>query len=142
MYCGRTANAEINRVHKRALRAIYNDDSLDLDDLLRLDGSVKIHTKNLRMLLLEIFKSLRHLNPPLMWSMFSQKLIPYHLRNSNLLQLPQTVTTKYGTNSFIFRGSLLWNNLHENLKTSRTKEQFKKSLLLWDGQSCTCQLCK
>ena len=44
----------INRIHKRALRTIYNNSNLELDELLLMDNSCNIHTKHLRTLMVEI----------------------------------------------------------------------------------------
>ena len=48
MFCDRTLNAKINRLHERALRIAYNDYISSFEDLLVKDGSVTIHEKNLR----------------------------------------------------------------------------------------------
>ena len=141
MYCSRTANNNINRVHTRALRAIYNDVSLNLDELILLDSSSSIHVRNLRALLTEIFKSLNRQNPSFMWSLFIKKESTYDLRRSTLLKLPTVLTTKFGTKSLIFRGSLLWNSLPNNFKNNTNGVDFKEALLNWKGDDCTCHLC-
>ena len=46
MFCDRTLNAKINRLHERALRIAYNDYISSFEDLLVKDGSVTIHEKN------------------------------------------------------------------------------------------------
>jgi hypothetical protein len=143
MYCSRTANTYINRVHTRALRAIYGDScfNLNLDELLLIDSSSSIHVRNLRALLTEIFKSLNQQNPSFMWSLFIKKESPYDLRRSYLLKLPAVLTTKFGTKLLIFWGSLLWNSLPDNFKNSNKCEDFKKALLNWRSDNCTCHLC-
>ena len=76
MFCGKIANSNINRVQKRALRAVYNESMLNLDQLLKMDNSLKTHSRNLQTLLTEIYKSINRLNPEIMWDIFSQKSLP------------------------------------------------------------------
>ena len=64
MFCDRTLNAKINRLHERALRIAYNDYISSFEDLLVKDGSVTIHEKNLRSLVTEMFKIKNKLSPP------------------------------------------------------------------------------
>ena len=49
-------NIKINRLHERYLRIIYNDKMSSFADLLAKDGSATIHTRNLQVLAIEIFK--------------------------------------------------------------------------------------
>ena len=46
---------------------------------------------------MEIYKSLNHVSPPTMQEFFDLKVTPYSLRNNNLLRLPKTNTSPYGT---------------------------------------------
>ena len=52
----RGLNNKINNIHKRALRIVYQDKKLNLQDLLQKDKSVSIHLKNLQYLATEIYK--------------------------------------------------------------------------------------
>ena len=49
-------NIKITRLHERCLRIIYNDKMSSFADLLAKDGSATIHTRNLQVLAIEIFK--------------------------------------------------------------------------------------
>ena len=55
-------------------------------------------------------------NPDFMWDFYTIKPVPYDLRSGEKLYLPTVNTTRYGLNSLIFRGSLLWNNLPTSLR--------------------------
>ena len=142
MFCRKGDMSRINRIHKRALRTIYNNFDFSLDELLELDNSCTIHQKHLQFLMIEVFNSINHNNPELMWDLFCSKDQPYHLRNQNLLKLPTAKTTKYGTNSLIFRGSLIWNSLPNTLKLSNTLSIFKNNIKSWKCTTCTCIYCK
>ena len=51
-----------------------------------------------------------------MWDMFREKSGQYDLRLKNLLMLPQTNTIRYGNDSIVFRGSILWSYLQNDIK--------------------------
>ena len=61
-----------------------------------------------------------------MWPYFTYNKITYNLIIGPILYLPTMHTTCYGTNSFHFRGSLIWNNLPRNIKSSKSVSEFKK----------------
>ena len=77
MFCHKKDMALVNRLHKRALRTVYDNFTLNFEELLHLDNSCTIHTKHLRILMTEIYKSTNRDNPELMWDVFSTKNIPY-----------------------------------------------------------------
>ena len=49
-------NNKINWIPKRALRLVYRDNKSTFDELLENGNSVKIHIKNLQVLVTEMFK--------------------------------------------------------------------------------------
>ena len=73
MFGCKTNNGLINQIHKRALRVVYRDFGSSYQVLLDKDKTVSIHVQNLRTLMIEVFKSLNHLNPAIMWDMFFAK---------------------------------------------------------------------
>ena len=56
MFCDRGLNRKINHLHERALRIAYNDYDSTFDALLEKDNSIVIHQRNLRSLLIEMYK--------------------------------------------------------------------------------------
>ena len=53
MFCGKTQNKEIDRVHKRALRILLEDYTSSFDELLQKIDDTRVHVKNLRNLMVE-----------------------------------------------------------------------------------------
>ena len=142
MFCNRTLGNLIDRVQRRCFRAIYNySDDTPLHELFQKHEHVSIHTKHIRMLMTEIFKSIHSINPGFMKEVFIEKSLHYTLRQTSLLTLPRTKTTRFGANSVHFKGCLLWNNLPSDVKQAETIPCFKKRLEKI-SISCTCQLCK
>ena len=56
MYHSRAKNNKINRLHERCLRIIYENKTSTIEQLLETDSSVSIHTRNLRFLVVDMFK--------------------------------------------------------------------------------------
>ena len=66
MYCSKTANNLINKIHKRSLRVIYEMQDANFKDLLIKDSSWTILENNIYTLLIEIYNSLNHISLPIM----------------------------------------------------------------------------
>ena len=81
----RNAQKQINRIHERALRIVYNDNNSSFEDLLAKSGSVSIHHRNLQQVAIEIYKALNDLSSTLMSELFRVKEKKYNLRNKNAL---------------------------------------------------------
>ena len=83
LFCSKAANNEINRTHKRALRTLYRDYESTFEELLDRGDTKTTHKKNLQNLMVEIYKSMNHLNPEYMWDFFVKKMFPttFGLRN-------------------------------------------------------------
>ena len=56
MFHSRGLNNKINRIHERALRITYNDKLSSYGEPLTKDSSVTIHHRNIRALVIEIYK--------------------------------------------------------------------------------------
>ena len=147
MFCSKTSNNKIVQTHKRALRAIHQDNSVSYQDLLTVEHSIDIHQRNLQTLMCEVFKSLNHLNPSFLWNIFIPKEIPYSLRNGSLLTLPPVKGKLYGVYCLKFRSSYSWNNLPKDIKSASSLIEFKRLLkhFLFNEHKkiiCNCRLCR
>ena len=95
-------------------------------------------TRNLRLLVIEVYKALNLLSPELTWNTFNEWNSGYHLRRACSIKPPR-VTNAIGTNSFDFRASLAWNKLPTRLKllneSDFMSEVDKVSIY------CSCKLC-
>ena len=75
MFCNRTLNARINRIHKRALRIVYNDYDSSFVELLARDNAFTIHHRNIQTLGIGIYKVINNLSPKFMKEIFVLKII-------------------------------------------------------------------
>ena len=90
LFCSKAANNEINRTYKRALRTLYRDYESTFEKLLDRGDTKTTHKKNLQNLMMEIYKSMNHLNPEYVWDFFIKKDVTYNLRTKELCKLPRT----------------------------------------------------
>ena len=78
-----------------------------------------------------------------MQKIYSTKKIKYNLRNKVLMSIPEANTQRFGTQSFLFRGSLLWNQIPEKTKLEPSLNTFKSSLKQLNLTNiCLCKICK
>ena len=64
-------NNRINKIHKKALRLVYKDETnLSLDDFLQMDKSVTTHQRKLQIIATEIYKVRDNLGPEIMKGIF------------------------------------------------------------------------
>ena len=137
MFCRKTLYHKIEKIHHRTLKVIYQSEE-SYENLLLESSSVSIHQRHLRFLVTEIYKSTTQINPEFMWPYFTYKNISYNLRKGPILYLPSTHSTYYGTNSVHFRGSLIWNNLPRDIKSSKSLSEFKTKIKNFGNIDCGC----
>lgn len=141
MFHGKTSHDLVNRVHRRALRALYNDFQSPYKDLLSKGNHLTIHEINLQKLITKVYKCISGDTPIFLSNYFKQvDTSPYELRIKNLLVLPPCSTTTYGTQSFKYRGSASWNSLPDSLKET-TSFSVLKSNLTKTTIKCSCKIC-
>ena len=140
MYCSKTANNLINKIHKRRLRVIYEMDDANFEDLLIKDISWTIHQNNIHTLLIEMYKSLNHISAPIIQEFFDLKVAPYKIRNKNMLRLPKTNASRYGTEALRFKGSIIWKTAPNQYKNLNSLDKFKQKIKMRKPTTCTCKL--
>ena len=74
MFCGKMSNNLIVKTYYRILRAIHDTQTRSYEELLHLSGKKKIHTQNLQILMVEVYKCLSNISLPFTWDYFKQKI--------------------------------------------------------------------
>ena len=141
MFCSKPAHNMLQKTQYKALRARFNDFSSSCEKLLERAESCDIHTRNLRLLMAEIYKTLNRSNAIIMWDSFDLK-VPnkYELRRGRNLITPKAGTTK-ALNSFDFRAAMAWNHLSLSVKSANNITTFMK-LLKNENIYCRCLMCR
>ena len=119
---------------------LLNDYTSSFEELLHRKEEVTIQEKNLQKLMLEVYRCMTSASPSFLWEFFNRKVLPYSLRINNLLQLQSTRAKKYGRESLSFRGSIIWNKLPDQYKTTKTDNEFKMEIKSWKASECNCRI--
>ena len=138
----KTANENIDRVHKSALRVLLDDHESTFEVLLAKNNETNIHIQNLRVLMIEMNKTLNCTNPLLMKECFVRKDTKYDLRTKDLLQIPAAKCIMFGIDSMKYRGSLLWNSMPDLIKSASSAAILKRNIKIWSGDKCQCKICR
>ena len=130
----RTLNNRINSLHYRALRLIYNDESLSFYELLNKDGSVTIQHRNSQKLGIEMYKTKNSLPPITMKQIFPDR----NYNGPNICTqidfvVPRVNSVK-GKDTLRFLSPKIWNIIPITI--------FKNKIKNWIPEDCPCRLCK
>ena len=149
MFHNRQINTRINGLHYRALRMICQDNNSSFEELLRKDGSVTIHHRNLQFLATEMYKVNLGIGPPFMEEVFSRNTNANFADASANTRLqsafynpanPKKVNT--GLETLRCLGPKIWEMIPIKLRNLDSLPLFKEKIKNWIPQNCPCRLCK
>ena len=134
-FCGKVNNGKIEKINERALRILFNDFTSSYKELLDLSNSDTVLLTRLKNLTLDVFKSIKRLNPPYLNELFEIKAIPYETRKSIQLVQPLRQTTTYGLRTISYTGAKLWNDLPFQIDdiSELDVQDFRSILKSWKG---------
>ena len=112
----RAVNHIINRLYKRGLRALLNDEASTFNDMLSKSNDTAIHVRNIQKLIIEFYKYLSGHSAPTIKVKFTKRIIKYNLRNCRQTLLPNPKTKQYGTDTVAYKASQLWSTLPTRYK--------------------------
>ena len=138
MFCLRTSNNMITKIHERSLRIIPNDYSSDFNILLENNYDICNHHRNIQALLIEVFKMKNELAPPIMESILNKRFNTYNLRNFQEFATERKRTVWYGPETLSYR----YPQPPENLKEMNSLNPFKRNINHWICRDCPCRLRK
>ena len=143
-FCGKVNNEKIEKIQERSLRILQNDFTSSYHDMLRIAEMTPALIYRLRVLTLEVFKSLQKSNPPCLHDLFEINKTEYLMRNPMRLIQPKRRTTTYGIRTVSYIGANIWNQLpfisHDTLHMSAS--EFKQLLNVWNGPDLNSAICK
>ena len=98
----RKINNQINKLHNRALKLVYNDKTYYFRELLERDKSVTFHEINIQVLLTE-----SGVTPEIMTEIFKFKDHSYDMRKNNCTERRIIKSWKYGSETVSNLGAKL-----------------------------------
>ena len=141
--CSVNSSTKVENIYKRSLRYLFSDYENSYEELLNRYGKPNMSTQRLRVLCIEIYKTLNDLNPSFMKDIFIQNNDCRHRRENQVNNIahnrPNQV--KFGERSLKTLGPKIWNCLPSNLKNAENLATFKSLIKSWNGNACTCYLC-
>ena len=143
MFSSAVSLRKIESIQKRALRFLYDNYDISYDELLTKSGISEMNVKRLRILCIEIYKTINHLNPSFMKEIFSLRETKRPVREKYKLNLntPDYNQISFGRKSLKVFGPKIWNNLPYHIKSAENLESFKTMIKFWNGKICTCNIC-
>ena len=103
MFHSRKLNSRVNKLHKRALRIVYQDYASSFTELLEKDNSTTIRNRNIQLLATELFKVKNRLSPPFMNKIFVENVQHYYeLRKQTEFKKNNVKTVYSGTEALAF----------------------------------------
>ena len=94
-------------------------------DLLLKSQRCTMQVSRLRVLCIEVFKTLKNLKPIFMHDIFKIKSSTYSSRNPNDLQHYRPNQVTFGSNSLRSLGPQIWNGLPNEIKSAENLNSFK-----------------
>ena len=140
-FCGKVNN---EKIQERSLRILQNDCTSSYHDMLRIGEMTPALIYRLRVLTLEVFKSLQKSNPPCLYDLFEINKTDYLMRNSMRLIQPKRRTANYGIRTVSYIGANICNQSHfighDTLHMSAS--ELKQLLNAWNGPDLNTAICK
>ena len=104
-----------------------------------------MHISRLRSLCIEIYKTMKDLNPIFMKDLFKFKSSTNSTRSQRnpydlLHHTPNQVS--YGSNSLRALAPTVWNSLPNEIKSADNFAAFKHLIKEWEGIKCGCNVCR
>ena len=136
---------KVEKIQERALSFLYNDLTSSYDAFLVKSGRCYMHISRLRSLCIEIYKTMKDLNPTFMKDLFEFKSSTNPTRSQGnpydlLHHRPNQVT--YGSNSLRTLAPKVWNSLPNEIKSADNFAAFKRLIKEWEGIKCGCNVCR
>ena len=124
------------------LRFVYDDYTSSYINLLQKALVPSLQIRRIRTMALETYKIVNKLAPVCLHDLVNVKNSKYAFRYSNILDVPQVRTTRYGKKSFMFAAATLWNDLPNHFRTENSFNHLKSLIQSWNGSVCRCSACR
>ena len=143
MFISRSSNHKINRLHERSLRILYKDDISSFSELLQKDNSVTVHTRNIHLLAIEMYKVRNNISPNFIREIFpTLDSAAYNLRESKDFITSRVNSVFCGDETLRNIGPKIWDLLPVHTRMAPTLDMFILKVKKWQPDKCPCRLCK
>ena len=120
---------KLEDLNKRILRFILNEHNLSYSELLETISQVSLYNKRLASMLTTCYKCIHYERyPQYLKPILNRRSGYYSLRETDIIDLPKVMTTKYGLHSFRYEAVKRWNSLPDSCRVQDTLRKFIKSI--------------
>ena len=102
MIHSQSINNKIKRIYERALRIVYKDKFSTFENILENDKAVKIHVRNLQILVTEMYTVKNRISPKIISDIFKLSNPTYNLRNKKYFVSSHVETVYFGIASLSY----------------------------------------
>ena len=135
-----TLSQKIEKVQERNLRLLYNGSFSSYNSVLLEVERPTMEVSRLRRLAIEVFKTLKSLNPDCMHIYFKNG--SHSARRKNNLVINRGKTTTFDEKSLRTQGPKIWNSLLKDVKDLTSLQKFREVIKIWYRPKCKCNICK
>ena len=141
MFHSRKLNNKINKLHKRCLRIVYNNNTSMYEELLETDSSVSVHFRNVQALAIELYKVVNGFSPDIMKDVLppSENLC-YNTRNKRTFHSRNIRTAHFGSEKLSHLAPKTWELVPEEIKKLKSVASIKNAIKKWKPANCPCCL--
>ena len=143
MFSSASLLKKIDNFQKRALTFLSNNYEISYEELLLESDRAIMNVNRLRLLCIEIYKTVNNLNPEFMRDLFSLREIGRLIREKYMLNLSIPVHNQvtFGSKSLRVFGPKVSNSLPYHIKSSENLQSFNMIIKHWNGTRCNCKVC-
>ena len=143
MFHGRKLNNKINKLRKRSLRIVYNNNTSTYEELLETDNSVSVHFRNVQALAIELYKVVNGFSPDIMKDVFTlNENSCYNTRNKRTFHSRHIRTVHFGSETLSHLAPKTWELVPEEIKKLQSVASFQNAIKKCKPANCPCRLCR
>ena len=131
---------KLERIQERSFRLLLNDYESSYQEILEKIGKTTLQIRRIKLLAIEIFKTINDINPSYMKEIF--ELNTRRDPDNKRLIVQTQKSMKYGSYTLRSLGPRIWNKLPSNLRLCENLTTFKELIKSWSGPICRCSGCK
>ena len=139
MFCGKNLINQINHLHKRSPRIVYNDYESSFQELLELVNSVSNHHRNNRLLSIKLFKIKNGLSNHVWIIWFEKHRIQSSLRRRDF-SLGAVYTSNNGLRRLKYFAPKNWNMIPADIRNINNLSDLTLKIHSWVPDGCPCTL--
>jgi hypothetical protein len=131
MFANKSNMEKLEKINKRALRFVINDNDADYDEICRDEKLLNIYKRCIKTVAVLMYKVKNQSAPVFIQDLFTRREPMYAIRDDDLFNIPRFKTVTYGKKSFTYYGAKMWSYIPVEIKEKGSLKCFKNALVDW-----------